>query len=164
MPDGDYARVVEQVSGKQAVPGEFVDLSGRVLGQHRGIIHYTVGQRRGLGIALGEPAYVVGIDTAQNRVILGRNEDLFTDTAELSGMNWISGRIPQEPVRCTAKIRYRHPAQPAWLQFTGADTAVLRFDTPQRAITAGQAGVCYDGDIVLGGGCILRAYNSDIMH
>ncbi|MBQ3941206.1 MAG: tRNA 2-thiouridine(34) synthase MnmA [Oscillospiraceae bacterium] len=164
VPDGDYARVVEQVSGKQAVPGEFVDLSGRVLGQHRGIIHYTVGQRRGLGIALGEPAYVVGIDTAQNRVILGRNEDLFTDTAELSGMNWISGRIPQEPVRCTAKIRYRHPAQPAWLQFTGADTAVLRFDTPQRAITAGQAGVCYDGDIVLGGGCILRAYNSDIMH
>ncbi|MBR5404803.1 MAG: tRNA 2-thiouridine(34) synthase MnmA [Oscillospiraceae bacterium] len=164
VPDGDYARVVERVSGTQAVPGEFVDLSGNVLGQHRGIIHYTVGQRRGLGIALGAPAYVVGIDAEKNRVILGKNEDLFTNTALLSGMNWISGSLPQEPVRCTAKIRYRHTAQPAWLRFTGTDTAVLRFDAPQRAITAGQAAVCYDGDIVLGGGCIERAYNSDIMH
>ena len=160
VPDGDYARVVEQVSGQAAVPGDFVDTDGNVLGQHRGIIHYTVGQRRGLGIALGEPAYVVGIDAEQNRVILGRNEDLFTDSAELSGVSWVSGRLPEAPVRCTAKIRYRHPAQPAWLRFTGTDTAVLQFDAPQRAVTAGQAAVCYDGDTVLGGGTIVRAFRS----
>ena len=161
VPDGNYARVIEQVCGKTAVPGDFTDLNGNVIGRHQGIVHYTVGQRRGLGIALGAPAYVVRIDAEENRVVIGMNDDLFTDSAELSGMNWISGKLPGEPVRCTAKIRYRHKAQPAWLHFTGADTAVLRFDEPQRAVTAGQAAVCYDGEIVLGGGCIERAFRSE---
>ena len=160
VPDGDYAGKVEQFSGKKAVPGDFVDAAGNVLGQHQGIIRYTVGQRRGLGIALGAPAYVTAIDAANNRVVIGTNDDLFSDCAELSVMNWISGDPPAEPVRCTAKIRYRHSAQPAVLRFTGADTAILRFDAPQRAVTAGQAAVCYDGETVLGGGCIERAFHS----
>ena len=157
VPDGDYARVIGAYSGRTSELGDFVDLHGNVLGRHRGIIHYTVGQRRGLGIALGAPAYVVGIDAAENRVILGTNDDLFTDTVRITGCNWIAGAPPKEPVRCTAKIRYRHPAQPAWLTFTDPENAVLRFDVPQRAVTAGQSAVWYDGDAVLGGGEIVNA-------
>ena len=155
VPDGDYARVVERESGVRPVPGDFVDLQGNVLGQHQGLIHYTVGQRRGLGIAVGKPAYVCGLDVPQNRVIIGDNADLFTDTCTLERVSWTAGDPPREPVRCQAKIRYRHPAQPALLTFTGPETAVLRFDQPQRAITAGQAGVFYDGDLLLGGGTIV---------
>ena len=154
VPDGDYARVVERESGIVPEPGDFVDLQGNVIGQHQGLIHYTVGQRRGLGIALGKPAYVCGLDVPQNRVIIGENADLFSDVCTLERVSWTAGTPPQEPVRCAAKIRYRHPAQPAWLTFTGADTAVLRFDEPQRAITAGQAAVFYNGAFVLGGGTI----------
>ena len=154
VPDGDYARVVERESGVRPLPGDFVDLEGNVLGQHQGLIHYTVGQRRGLGIAIGKPAYVCGLDVPRNRVIIGENADLFTDTCTLERVSWAAGDPPQEPVRCQAKIRYRHPAQPATLTFTGSDTAVLRFDQPQRAITAGQAGVFYDGYLLLGGGTI----------
>ena len=155
VPDGDYARVVERESGIRPLPGDFVDLRGNVLGQHQGLIHYTVGQRRGLGITVGKPAYVCGLDVPGNRVIIGDNADLFTDTCTLERFSWTAGDPPAEPVRCHAKIRYRHPAQPALLTFTGTETAVLRFDAPQRAITPGQAAVCYDGDILLGGGTIV---------
>ena len=152
VPDGDYARVIQAHTGETPEPGDFVDLQGNVIGQHQGLIHYTVGQRRGLGIALGKPAYVCGLDVPHNRVIIGTNDDLFTDTCTVDAVNWISGKPPQEPVRCQAKIRYRHPAQPATVRFTDEHTAVLKFDAPQRAITAGQAAVFYDGEIVLGGG------------
>ena len=157
VPDGDYARVVVRESGVQPEPGDFVDLHGNVIGQHQGLIHYTVGQRRGLGIAVGKPAYVCGLDVPGNRVIIGDNADLFSDTCTLENVSWTAGEPPAEPVRCRAKIRYRHPAQPAVLTFTGQDTAVLRFDEPQRAITAGQAAVCYDGEMLLGGGTITGA-------
>ena len=152
VPDGDYARIVEQQSGITPEGGDFVDLQGNVIGQHQGLIHYTVGQRRGLGIALGKPAYVCGLDVPHNRVIIGTNDDLFTDTCTVEAVNWIPGAPPQEPVKCQAKIRYRHPAQPATVTFTDDRTAILKFDAPQRAITAGQAAVFYDGEIVLGGG------------
>ena len=157
VPDGDYARVVERESGVHPAPGDFVDMQGNVIGQHQGLIHYTVGQRRGLGIAVGRPAYVCGLDVPGNRVIIGDNADLFSDTCTLENVSWTAGDPPAEPVRCQAKIRYRHPAQPALLTFTGQDTAVLRFDEPQRAITAGQAAVCYDGEMLLGGGTIAGA-------
>ena len=157
VPDGDYAAVIEAETHTPAVSGDFTDTAGHIIGRHAGIIHYTVGQRRGLGIALGTPAYVCGIDAANNRVIIGTHDDLFTDTVYLTGVNWIAGTLPEQPVRCAAKIRYRHREQPAWLTPTGSDTAVLRFDTPQRAVTAGQAAVFYDGDTVLGGGEIVRA-------
>ena len=152
VPDGDYARVICAQTGIRPEPGEFVDMQGHVLGQHAGLIHYTVGQRRGLGIAIGKPAYVVGLDVPQNRVVIGTNDDLFHRSCLVRNVNWISGTPPQAPVRCQAKIRYRHPAQPAAVQFTDDSTALLTFDAPQRAITAGQAAVFYDGETVLGGG------------
>lgn len=152
VPDGNYARVIQQHTGEIPARGDFVDLQGNVIGEHQGLIHYTVGQRRGLGIALGKPAYVCGLDVPRNRVIIGDNADLFTDTCTVTDINWIAGTPPQEPVRCKAKIRYRHPEQPALLTFTDTRTAVLQFDAPQRAITAGQAAVFYQDEIVLGGG------------
>ncbi len=156
VPDGDYARVIQAQTGIRPEPGEFVDMQGHVLGQHAGLIRYTVGQRRGLGIAIGKPAYVVGLDVPRNRVIIGTNDDLFHRCCTVTDVNWIAGAPPQAPVRCQAKIRYRHPAQPAVVQFTDDNTALLTFDAPQRAITAGQAAVFYDGDTVLGGGEIVR--------
>lgn len=157
VPDGDYARVIAEYSGEKAEPGDFVDLQGNVIGRHQGLIHYTVGQRRGLGLALGKPAYVCALDAGDNRVVIGENADLFSARCELTGCNWIAGTPPQEPMRCQAKIRYRHPAQDAWLTFTDTDKAVLQFDTPQRAVTPGQAAVFYQGDICLGGGEILAS-------
>ena len=155
VPDGDYARVIESLTGEHAVPGDFTDTAGNVIGRHRGLIHYTIGQRRGLGIALGKPAYVCGLDVPHNRVVIGDNADLFRDTCEIGSACWTAGAPPQEPVRCEAKIRYRHPAQPAVLTFTDDRKAVLRFDQPQRAITPGQTAVFYRDDLVLGGGEIL---------
>ena len=124
------------------------------LGTHRGIIHYTIGQRRGLGIAAEAPLYVCGIDVPNNEVVLGRNADLFSTELDASGCNWISGDVPQQPLRVTARIRYRQPEQPCTVTVTGADTVHVSFETPQRAITRGQAVVFYDGDTVLGGGTI----------
>lgn len=156
VPDGDYARIIRQITGEEPVPGDFVDTEGRFLGHHEGLIHYTVGQRRGLGIAIGKPAYVCGLDPEHNRVIIGSNEDLFRRSCTVFGVNWISGTPPQGSLRCRAKIRYRHPEQPAVIEFTDNDTVLLTFDAPQRAITPGQSAVFYDGDIVLGGGEITR--------
>ena len=154
VPDGDYARVIALHTGVTPAPGDFTDPAGNVIGRHAGITHYTVGQRRGLGLALGHPAYVCGLDVPQNRVIIGTKDDLMHRRCTVRDVNWISGRIPEQPLRCCAKIRYRHTEQPALLTFTGADAAELCFDAPQRAMTAGQAAVFYDGDTVLGGGVI----------
>ena len=154
VPDGDYAAAVERLTGARSEPGRFVDAHGNVLGTHRGIIHYTIGQRRGLGIAAEAPLYVCGIDVPNNEVVLGRNADLFSTELDASGCNWISGDVPQQPLRVTARIRYRQPEQPCTVTVTGADTVHVSFETPQRAITRGQAVVFYDGETVLGGGTI----------
>ena len=145
---------IERLTGARSEPGHFVDAHGNVLGTHRGIIHYTIGQRRGLGIAAEAPLYVCGIDVLNNEVVLGRNADLFSTELDASGCNWISGDVPQQPLRVTARIRYRQPEQPCTVTVTGADTVHVSFETPQRAITRGQAVVFYDGDTVLGGGTI----------
>lgn len=155
VPDGDYAGVIEAYTGKKAQEGDFVDASGRVLGRHRGIIRYTVGQHRGLGISLGKVQYVCGIDAKQNRVILGDKEQLFSHTVTVCGVSWVRGVQPPEGTRCEVKLRYRHTAQPASVHFCGEDTVRMLFDAPQRAVTAGQTAVFYDGDTVLGGGTIL---------
>lgn len=154
VPDGDYAAAVERLTGARSEPGRFVDAHGNVLGTHRGIIHYTIGQRRGLGIAAEAPLYVCGIDVPNNEVVLGRNADLFSTELDASGCNWISDDVPQQPLRVTARIRYRQPEQPCTVTVTGADTVHVSFETPQRAITRGQAVVFYDGETVLGGGTI----------
>lgn len=155
-PDGDYAGAVERFTGKRALPGDFTDKNGNVLGQHRGVIHYTIGQRRGLGVCAPEPYYVCDICPETNTVVLGRNEDLFRSDAEVHSFHWISGKAPKAPIRCKAKIRYRQPEQ--WVTAVPAENGVvqLRFDEPQRAITPGQAAVLYEEDTVLGGGVIAR--------
>lgn len=154
VPNGDYASVIELQTGKESAEGNFVDKQGNNLGRHKGVIHYTIGQRKGLGVSSTEPLYVCGICPQDGNVILGSNDDLFSREAYVSDFNWISGEVPRSEFRCNAKIRYRQPEQWVTVIPTGADTVHITFDEPQRAITPGQAAVLYDGDIVLGGGTI----------
>ncbi|MBR4726274.1 MAG: tRNA 2-thiouridine(34) synthase MnmA [Clostridia bacterium] len=156
VPDGDYARVIEQYTGESAVPGDYLSPQGDVLGRHRGIIHYTIGQRKGLGVAFGRPKFVCGIDPARNAVILGDAEDLFQTQAVVREFHWISGEAPAAPIRCKAKIRYRQTETACTVTPAGGGIRI-EFDQPQRAITPGQAAVLYDGEIVLGGGEITGA-------
>ncbi len=155
VPDGSYAEFIENYTGKTYPPGDFIRRDGSVLGRHRGIIRYTVGQRKGLGLALKKPGYVCGIDPEKNTVIIGDNEDLFTKKFRIRDLNLIScGRIGDEGMRLKVKVRYRQPEQWAVVTQTGLDTAMAEFDEPQRAITKGQSAVFYDGDVVVGGGVI----------
>jgi tRNA-specific 2-thiouridylase len=154
VPDGDYAAFLERYTGKHYPPGDFLNGAGEKLGTHRGIIHYTVGQRKGLGIAADRPLYVRRIDPAANTVTLGENGELFSASLEAEELNLIAVPGLEAPRRVTARVRYHQVEQPALLVQTGEDTARLTFDVPQRAITPGQAVVFYDGDTVLGGGVI----------
>lgn len=154
VPDGDYASFICRYRGKTYPEGDFVDTTGRVLGRHKGIIHYTLGQRKGLGIAAGEPLYVVKIDAENNRVVLGKNSDLFSRELEADGFNWIACDEPSDPLRVKAKVRYRQAEQWATVTVTAPGRVRVVFDEPQRAITRGQAVVLYDGDTVVGGGVI----------
>ncbi len=159
VPDGDYAGVIEKHTGHRPVCGNFVDKSGNVLGQHKGVIHYTIGQRRGLGISAPAPLYVCDICPHTNEVVLGGNDELFRREADVIDFNWISGAAPTHGLRCKAKIRYRHPEQWATVTPAGSSAVHIVFDEPQRAITPGQAAVLYDGDTVLGGGVIQKNQN-----
>ncbi len=154
VPDGRYADFIERYRGRGCPPGDFVDSKGNVLGRHKGIIHYTVGQRKGLGIASSVPLYVVQIDAGKNAVVLGTGEELYGRTVRAGDINLIREPRLSRPLRLKAKIRYRQPEQWATVTQTGEDTLVARFDEPQRAITKGQAIVFYDGDVVVGGGTI----------
>ena len=154
VPDGDYAGFIARYTGRECPPGDFVDTAGRVLGRHKGIVHYTVGQRKGLGIPGQQPWYVVRIDPAANTVVLGTHEELFSRglTADHLSLTYLPA-IPGE-MRVKAKIRYRQAEQPAAVVQTGPDTIRVTFDEPQRAVTPGQAVVLYDGDEVIGGAVI----------
>lgn len=154
VPNGDYASVIELQTGKQPVPGNFIDKQGNVIGKHNGVIHYTIGQRKGLGISSAEPLYVCKICPQSGDIVLGSNHDLFGTEADAIDFNWISGISPKGEFRCNAKIRYRQSEQRATVIPMGENTVHIVFDEPQRAITPGQAAVLYDGDIVLGGGTI----------
>ncbi|PDO09256.1 MAG: tRNA 2-thiouridine(34) synthase MnmA [Candidatus Reconcilbacillus cellulovorans] len=146
-----------------AQPGDIVDLSGRVLGRHDGLMYYTIGQRHGLGIGgggTGEPWFVAGKDLKKNLlyVVQGdRHPALYADGLIASDVNWIAGAPPAETFRCTVKCRYRQPDRPATVRITGPAGCEVRFDEPQRAVTPGQAVVFYDGDVCLGGGIIDKA-------
>lgn len=158
VPGNDYRAFVE---GRIALtPGELRDASGAVLGEHRGIAAYTLGQRKGLGVALGEPRFVTAIDPARNVVTIGPEEDLFSDTVEVSEVTWVAGAAPAAGTRLQAKARYKADPAPATLLDAGSGQAVIRFDRRQRALTPGQAIAWYDGDEVLGGGTIARAWRS----
>lgn len=154
VKDEMYYDFIERTQKKKYPPGDFVTVGGEVLGRHKGIIRYTVGQRKGLGIAYSSPLYVVRVDPVENKVILGSNDDLFTDTLIAKNINLISVPEIKEPMRVKAKVRYRHSEQPATVTQLDENTIKVVFDTPQRAITKGQSVVLYDGDIVVGGGVI----------
>ena len=154
VPDGDYVSFIERTTGESFEKGNFVDINGKVLGTHKGIIKYTIGQRKGLGIAFGEPIYVVKKDIENNAVILGRNSDLFETTLTANNINLISCDKITEPMRVKAKIRYNQKEQPATVTQIDDDRIQVIFDEPQRAITKGQSVVLYDDDIVVGGGII----------
>lgn len=161
VPDGNYAEVIRSYTGKADKEGLFRSVDGKVLGRHKGIIHYTVGQRRGLGISAPQPLYVCRLCPETNEVILGSERDLYSKTAVVGDFHWISGELPTTAVRCRVKVRYRQTEQPATV-FPLADKKVrIEFDTPQRAVTPGQSAVLYDGDTVLGGGEILYAQKGE---
>jgi len=154
IPDGDYKAFMERYTGKQYPAGDYLDTDGNVIGQHAGAVGYTLGQRKGLGIALGQPAYVCGKDMEKNTVTLGKNEDLFKKVLRATDWNFMPFEKLDAPMRVLAKVRYRHTAQPAVVYPEENGSARVDFDEPQRAITTGQAVVLYDGDTVVGGGTI----------
>jgi tRNA-specific 2-thiouridylase len=159
VPSGNYVQFIEAYLGErgEALPegeGDLVTTSGEVIGRHRGVHQYTVGQRRGLGIAAGRPLYVVELDHAANRVVVGEDAELRSETCEVRDVNWISFAVLEAPLRATVKIRHRHEPAAATIEPNGAKCARVNFDAPQRAITPGQAAVFYSGDVVLGGGWI----------
>ena len=155
VPDGDYVSFMERYRNKKYEPGDFIDKDGNVLGKHKGYVHYTIGQRRGLGIAAAHPLYVVDIRPETNTVVLGKNEDLFEKELTANRINRISVPRIEGAMRVKAKIRYRHKETFATVTQIDDDTIKVVFDQPQRAITKGQAVVLYDGDIVVGGGTII---------
>ena len=154
VPDGDYAAFIRRYTGKDYPEGDFLLADGRVVGRHRGIVHYTVGQRRGLGVSWTEPLYVVKKDLAANTIILGPETALYVREFDAADFNWIAGEPPAAPIRCMAVTRYHQKESPATVTPTGERTVRIAFDEPHRAVTAGQAAVLYDGDVVLGGGTI----------
>lgn len=155
VPDGDYARFIEEYSGKSYPDGDFVDQEGNVLGRHKGIIRYTVGQRKGLGLSLPAPMYVMKKDTEKNQVVLCSNEELFSSTLYAENFNWIAYDNPTEKIRVKAKIRYNQKEEDATVTPLDGGRVFVEFDKPQRAVAKGQAVVLYDGDTVVGGGTII---------
>ena len=155
VPDGDYVGFIKGYNGKEYPKGQFIHKTGFSFGEHKGIVNYTIGQRKGLGVAYKAPLYVLNIDPETNNVILGDNEDLFTDTVVAQNVNIISGKTLTEPIRVLARVRYRHKEQPATAWQDEQGKLYVKFDEPQRAITKGQSLVIFDGDTVLGGGEII---------
>ncbi len=155
IPDNDYVSFIKERIGYVPKEGDFVDLDGNVLGRHKGIVNYTVGQRKGLGIAFGKPMFVNRIDAENNHIVLGEQGTEFSDTLYAVNENFIAFEKLTEPIKAFAKVRYS--AKPAPCTIYPEDNLKVVFDTPQRAITPGQAVVFYDGDIVLGGATIIQA-------
>ncbi len=154
VPDGDYVAFMEHYTGKQYSPGDFLDLSGKTVGKHRGAVAYTLGQRKGLGLAMGQPVYVCGKDMKNNTVTVGPNASLFASTVLARDFNWVSISGISEPMAVTARARYNQKEQPATV-YPGQNGLIrVVFDQPQRAMTPGQAVVLYLGELVIGGGTI----------
>ena len=154
VPDGDYAGFIERYTNKNYPAGDFVDTDGNVLGKHRGIIRYTIGQRKGLGLALPAPMYVCRKEITTNRVVLCENDKLFSDTLYASDFNWVAFAPPDSPFKANVKTRYKAKEASATVTPQGDGRVKVVFDEPQRAITAGQAAVVYIGDTLIGGGQI----------
>ena len=156
VPDGDYAGFIAEATGKTYPEGPVLDTAGNRIGTHRGIIHYTIGQRKGLGLAMGKPMYVKSTDAETNTVVLGTNDELFSSRVYGEKLNWIAGELPKEPLSVVARVRYHGKDQPATLHFQGDGRILAEFSVPQRAVTPGQAIVFYQGEKMLGGAEIVR--------
>ena len=156
VPDQDYAGFIERTTGEPSKEGNFVTADGAVLGRHKGIIHYTIGQRKGLGLAMGRRVVVTEIRPETNEVVIGEQEDVFTTTLYANRLNYMSEPDFPEGKEVLAKIRYNHKGSPCVIHREGADLIRVDFREPVRAVTPGQAVVFYDGDYVLGGGTIVR--------
>ena len=154
VPDGDYASYIEEEAGVKVPKGDFVLADGTVIGRHKGITHYTVGQRKGLGLALGYPAFVLEIRPTTNEVVIGTREESMTTQLRARNLNFMAIEDLTEPLHVFTKIRYNHKGAWCTIEKTGEDEVVCTFDEPQRAVTPGQAVVFYDGEYVLGGGTI----------
>jgi tRNA-uridine 2-sulfurtransferase len=159
VPTGNYVQFIQAYSQERRISlqtgeGEIVNETGEVIGRHNGVHNFTIGQRKGLGFATGKPVYVLSIDPEKNRIVVGEDDALRTTTFEIEDVNWVSCEEPSVPIRASVKIRHKHEASPASVEALAANRARITFDSPQRAITPGQAAVFYDGEIVLGGGWI----------
>jgi tRNA-specific 2-thiouridylase len=154
VPDGDYAGFVERQAGSAVRPGPIVDTAGREIGRHGGVHRFTVGQRRGLGLASSRPRYVLAVEPATATLVVGDDEGLFSDALCVRDMSWLSIPEPSREIRARVRIRYRHAEAQATIRPVAGARAAVEFDSPQRAITPGQAAVFYDGDVCLGGGWI----------
>jgi tRNA-specific 2-thiouridylase len=155
VPDGDYGNFIEKYTGKTYPPGDIIDLEGKIIGRHKGLIRYTIGQRRGLGVAANTPVYVVSKSTEANTVTLAAENALYSKSLSANDINLITCTDLKRPIRVMVKTRYLQTAQSAIAEQIGEDKLFIEFDEPQRAITTGQAAVMYDGDIVVGGGTII---------
>jgi len=154
VPDGDYGNFIENYTGKSYPHGDIIDIKGKVIGRHKGLIRYTIGQRRGLGVAANEPVYVAAKSTVNNTVTLAPDSALFSKSLTANDINLIACDNLKKPMRVMVKTRYLQKEQSAVAEQTGDDTLHIEFDSPQRAVTSGQAAVMYDGDVVVGGGTI----------
>jgi len=154
VPNGDYAAFIREFTGETFPEGDFLNENGNILGRHKGIINYTVGQRKGLGIPANTPLYVCSISRENNTVTVGAEDSLYSKTLTARDVNLIAVDKITAPLKLRAKIRYKHAEQPATVWQTDNDTLRIEFDAPQRAVTKGQAVVLYDGDVVIGGGII----------
>lgn len=155
VPDGDYAKFIEENSGKKIPEGNFVWTDGTVIGKHKGITHYTIGQRKGLGLAMGRPVVVTEIRPETSEVVIGEADDVFRTTLRADRLNWMSVPDIEGEARFLAKIRYNHSGSMCTVRKIEEDLVECTFDEPVRAVTPGQAVVFYDGDYVAGGGTIL---------
>ena len=156
VPEDNYAGFVEEYLDSIALPGPILDDKGKTIGQHHGITHYTIGQRKGLGIASPEPLYVTGIDAEKNTITVGPKEQIHSSGMVASNLNWIAFAPPAGPVKVWAKIRYRARESEATISPVNDKEVLIKFETPQMAVTPGQSVVFYDGDTVIGGGIITR--------
>ena len=154
IPGGDYSKFIELYTGKKSSVGNYIDMNGNILGKHKGIINYTIGQRKGLGIALGQPMFVHSKSVKDNTVTLCTNEELFGKTIIATDINLISTDKINAPIKVLAKARYGQKAAPAIVEQIDENTARIEFEEPIRAISAGQSVVFYDGDVLVGGGII----------
>ena len=161
IPDNKYSGFIEERLPQAPKPGPLMDREGNVLGEHRGIIHYTIGQRRGLGIAAREPLYVIAIDPGRNAVIIGSKNETYSNALVAADVNWIDLKKPEHPIAIEAKIRYHHKEAKALITPLSDSRVRVEFEQPQMAITPGQAVVFYQGDIVIGGGTIERGFSID---